>query len=666
MKHLIVCREYPPAPHAPGGIGTYTMHIARLLAEAGETVHVIAQAWRGAPRRITESSHGRLVVHRVPLDEPADSDVPPNEAGILRGLLQSDCPSQAFSWQTARLAERLIRDEGIDLVEGPEWEAPLYYLQVRRAMGLGPGKQPPCLVHLHSPAEFIINSNQWDLTLSDLGPLCRFEEYSIRSADALVCPSAYLARGAASRYALRGERISVIPYPLGDNPAIERSPAVWARDSICYIGRLELRKGIVEWVEAAVEVARSHAGVQFEFIGSDTSLDGTAATFVSDTLKARIPGDLASRFHFQASRSQAELRELRAQMPVAVVPSRWDNLPYTCIEAMCTGLPVLVSPNGGMAELVRDGESGWVSSDCTTASLAEALRRVLDTPPAVRAAMGSNAEAAVRRICSNQSVLEQHMELRSRLVAPAGGNSAASRSGDQPLGVVVTCLEHPERLSACAAAIASQSLLPQAVAVVMDERLAVTVPAGWEVIAIAPSSLAAARTAGANRLLTEHPQIQGLAFVTVDVRLDDRFLSSVESALAAHPQAGVVSCFLQYGEPWNELDATPSVYCADSTIGDPRPCVAVRTEAISAADGWSAITWPDVLATVSAGSKVAKARRYSAMALFQGGSPRMALDWFRTTPLRQKVKALILVVKQPRRMAQWAGWLLRAAVSKKR
>jgi glycogen synthase len=668
MKHLIVCREYPPAPHPPGGIGSYTTHMARLLAEAGERVHVIAQAWRGARRETTESCGGNLIVHRVRLDEPVGSDLPAREAGIVRGLLQSDCPSQAFSWQTARLAERLIREEAIDLIEGPEWEAPLYYLQLRRDMGLGPERQPPCLVHLHSPAEFIARSNQWDLALADLEPLCRLEEYTIRSADALLSPSAYLAQGAAARYRVRAERISVIPYPLGDTPPIDRGPDVWARDSICYVGRLELRKGIIEWVDAAVEVARSHGAVQFEFIGSDTSLDGTAESSVRETLEARIPGEFRPRFHFQSSRTKDKLREVLAQTPAAVVPSRWDNLPYTCIEAMCTGLPVLVSPNGGMAELVRDGESGWVSSDGTAAALATTLRRFLDTPPMERAAMGRNAEAAVRRICSNQSVVEQQLELRSRVVSTGAASAPAPRCGDQPLGIVVTCLEHPERLADCAAAISSQSLQPEAVVAVIDERFGVTAaPPGWKVIGIAQSSIPEARRAGTHLMLSQHPQLRSLAFVTQDVRLHPAFLSTVEGVFATHPQVGLVSCFLQYGAPWNELDATPSQVCGtELPIDDTRPCVAIRAEAVVSGEGWSAVTWPDALATVLADSKPPVRKRYSAMALSQGGSPRMALDWFLTTPLHQKVKSLVLILKQPRRVAQWAGWLLRAAVSKAR
>ena len=69
MKHLIICREYPPASYHPGGIGTYVNHISQLLAEHGETVHVITQMWGGAPKKNEEKIGGRLVIHRLPLGD---------------------------------------------------------------------------------------------------------------------------------------------------------------------------------------------------------------------------------------------------------------------------------------------------------------------------------------------------------------------------------------------------------------------------------------------------------------------------------------------------------------------------------------------------------------------------------------------------------------------
>src|SRR6185436_18396159 len=94
VRHLILCREYPPSPYAAGGIGTYVHHIARLLAEAGETVHVIGQQWAGAPQATERRHDGRLTIHRVPLDEPVavpwHENDPETAKVALAGLLRSE------------------------------------------------------------------------------------------------------------------------------------------------------------------------------------------------------------------------------------------------------------------------------------------------------------------------------------------------------------------------------------------------------------------------------------------------------------------------------------------------------------------------------------------------------------------------------------------------
>ena len=76
MKHLIISREYPPASYTPGGIGTYVMNIARLLAERGQIVHVIGERWSGAPDKLEITCNGRLFIHRI-----GESDLPPGDSG---------------------------------------------------------------------------------------------------------------------------------------------------------------------------------------------------------------------------------------------------------------------------------------------------------------------------------------------------------------------------------------------------------------------------------------------------------------------------------------------------------------------------------------------------------------------------------------------------------
>src|SRR5207244_5683092 len=137
-------------------------------------------------------------------------------------------------------------------------EAPLYYFQLRRALGLGPKRCPPIILHLHSPTEFIALHNDWDIGLPPVLTAKRLEDYSIAAADALLCPSRYLARQVEAHYGLEKESIQVIPLPCGDSPIIERDAETWEKGTICYVGRLERRKGIIEWTDAAVSVAREY------------------------------------------------------------------------------------------------------------------------------------------------------------------------------------------------------------------------------------------------------------------------------------------------------------------------------------------------------------------------------------------------------------------------
>ena len=48
---------------------------------------------------------------------------------------------------------------------------------------------------------------------------------------------------------------------------------------------------------------------------------------------------------------------------------------------MASGLPVIASRSGGMAEMLTDGRSGWLASACDADALAAELRRALDTSP---------------------------------------------------------------------------------------------------------------------------------------------------------------------------------------------------------------------------------------------------------------------------------------------
>jgi glycosyltransferase involved in cell wall biosynthesis len=632
--------------------------MARLLAEAGETVHVLTERWDGAPERELVECDGRLVVHRVGLDEALGGD-----AAVPEGLLWSTCPSQVFSWQAALYAEALIEREQIDVVEGQEWEAPLYYLQLRRALGLGPKREPPCLVHLHSPTEMIFEHNEWDRTLTDFEPLSRLEEYTIRAADGLVCPSEYLARGVAERFTLEAGRIRVVRYPMGETAVLERGMEAWRRNAICYVGRLELRKGVVEWVDAAVMAAQQDATVSFDFYGSDTSIDGGVGRSVLSVLRGKIPKGLRERFRFHGGVGREQLMEALGQMSLGVVPSRWENLPFTCIEMMATGLPVIVSPHGGMAELIEDGVSGWVAEDGSAEKLAKTLLQASQSGAEERRAMGLRAAERVRAVCANERVVREQIALRAELAKVGASRSkwfggVEGRLEQVPDGYI----GHP---GTCRDEI--QGSFPS---------LRMTrISAGVEVVNVKDAE---SRCLAVERLLLREPELLAVAFLDATVRVEAGFVEKCEAALRRQDQVGIVRPWVWSDGKRRNLDAAPFAISLEGESGDLPVGSVVRVAALVGESGlvnpvqwetlrdggWLATRYPEAL-LVQTGTAVQEKRRYSGMALIQNRTPEFALEWFLATPLREKVRWIGRMVGQPRRVWRWVVWQMRSRVGRK-
>jgi glycosyltransferase involved in cell wall biosynthesis len=77
------------------------------------------------------------------------------------------------------------------------------------------------------------------------------------------------------------------------------------------------------------------------------------------------------RFHGHVE----DIRRVWADNHMLVLPSRFEGLPLSLVEAMWCGRPAIVSNVGGNAELCLDGVTGFVAASASEAMLSEAMER---------------------------------------------------------------------------------------------------------------------------------------------------------------------------------------------------------------------------------------------------------------------------------------------------
>ena len=625
MRHLILCPEYPPAPIPTGGIGTYVFHISRLLAAAGETVHIIGQLWPGAPKELEVFEDGRLIIHRIPSgDRDFLNLCHPNSLERiqeLEGLHTSSFPPQSFSWQACHLAESLVINEGIDVIEAQEYEAPLYYFQLRRALGWGPQKKPPCFVHLHSPTKMIAQYNDADSYHPYFLTAGRLEAQSIAAADGLLCPSHYLANQAETHFGLPKGTIEVIPLPIGDNEIIERDRDTWKRGSICYVGRLERRKGVLEWIDAAVTIASDYPEVKFDFLGCNCL--GTERVSGEQLVESRIPKKMRSRFRFWGAQERSQLSHFLLKARIAVVPSRWENFPNTCVEAMCSGLPVIASPEGGMAEMIVDKRNGWLAPNAHPEGLAETLKRALDTEPDEIARMGQNAARDIRCICDNQAILKRHLEFRTLLARQGVGRSLylpenlpwckkapnasfprrySEESKNGGIAVVVSCFHSAHGLDKCLRSVENQTQKPLQVMVLFDEWTEEQAGKifndskrkGWQLIRIEHGCCFTPKNLGITAVLELEIKPTGFVFLSAEDQLQEKFIESALSIFLHCREVGLVSCWVEDLNHRKILNTAPYPSFPFQWLSNELVSFsAIRTEALIEAGMFRKFSWTE-------------------------------------------------------------------------
>ena len=100
---------------------------------------------------------------------------------------------------------------------------------------------------------------------------------------------------------------------------------------------------------------------------------------------------------------QSNVHPYLEQADIFLLPSRYEGMPMTIIEAMATGLPIVASRVGGIPDMLTDGESALLV-DCEPESIVQGCEMMLQDE-ALRRKLGRNALAESSRFSAETMAL---------------------------------------------------------------------------------------------------------------------------------------------------------------------------------------------------------------------------------------------------------------------
>jgi len=333
-----------------GGMNVYVRDFSRELGRQGIEVDVFTRSEDGALPRIRQDQDGVRVIH---IAAGPEATIPLDEIGryldeFAEGVLD------------------FTRSENAryDLIHSHYWLSGLVAEQLRRAWGGVP------IVQMFHTLGHMKNRIATDESQRASQARLDGESHVIQIADRLIAATPAEEEQLVELYGADSGKIAIIPpgvdlahfRPIDKDVAKGQVGIACSETNILFVGRIEPLKGIDTLLQAmAILQVRFPEAVEntcVAIIGGDPWADDLDAEMARlQTLRTDLGvHDLVT---FLGAKDHENLPNYYAAAEMVVIPSHYESFGMVALEAMAMGTPVIASEVGGLAYLVRDGETGF-------------------------------------------------------------------------------------------------------------------------------------------------------------------------------------------------------------------------------------------------------------------------------------------------------------------
>jgi len=407
LKILMLSADYPPDL---GGISGHVYRLSRALASQGAYLTVVG---------------GHVLTHVMPT--PSSDVVQP----MLREIRIRRAGPRGFraAWFVAR-AKRFLRS-----LQKDKWDVLHYHNFFPDGLVLRNFREAKIRIFTNHSDAF--------LRAHESGRKRRWYHWLTAGASGIIAPSEEIAEKSRDFFQGNGAKIEYIPNGVDTSlftpgprtsSAAARLGARLGEDVILLaVRRHDPKCGLDYLIRAMPAVLASEPRALLCLVGGGSE---------GSRLKA-LAGEMGcgERIRFLGRVENEKIPELYRAAYLSVLPSIFEAVSLSGLEALASGCPVVGTRVGGIPAFVHDGETGLLVEPKSPSSLAEGICRLLGAP-ALRERMALRGRAIVEQQFSWDSIARRTIAFyQDRLEAR---NGYVSESVLAPNGVSTPAAERAE------------------------------------------------------------------------------------------------------------------------------------------------------------------------------------------------------------------------------
>lgn len=363
--------EFPP--HIAGGLGTACYGMTRGLARNGvEVVFVMPRAYGDEDQRfvrvvnasdvetigtrdhefseelLEKVSFIHIDSNMLPYISPEEYDAYHDEF-VRSGRTHewTDVWKQRYTFsgkyganlmeevaRYAMVAAQVAKDlEGqFDVIHAHDWLTYFAGIAAKRVSG------KPLVVHMHA--------TEFDRSGENINRrVYAIEKAGMQAADRVIAVSELTRRIVIGKYGIPAEKVVTVHNAVRFGESEDAVPERAVKDKVVtFLGRITYQKGPDYFVEAAAKVLQRVPDVRFVMAGS--------GDLMNHVVRRVAQLGIADRFHFTGFLKGGEVQRMFRLSDVYVMPSVSEPFGISPLEAMRSGVPVIISRQSGVAEVL--------------------------------------------------------------------------------------------------------------------------------------------------------------------------------------------------------------------------------------------------------------------------------------------------------------------------